>query len=259
MLDSNKQNAAADDDFQETSQEKRGLSGWKLVRLKLLAALFVGVVAAAVGCLIGLCSLRQPYSWVCLPQRQTVFPKMFLLAKDLAEYKEKFGVYPPTLTELANQQTDSDGKPLKIDAPWLAYYIQDGWQNPLNYTSDGTTWELVSYGEDGKLGGIGIDADIRCTDDSNPTLGGDLFTKLMTPTISQIFQSKRFHATALFSGLFGIVAFIGAAYQMFSKKSKSRVTITNRREAIAAAIGIAIGASLTIAVLVAIQSVASGH
>jgi len=75
-------------------------SGEVSVRLKLFMALLVGIVTAAAGCLAGIYSLRQPDSWVFLPQRLTLWSQMGSLSKSFDEYKEKHGTYPLTMEEI---------------------------------------------------------------------------------------------------------------------------------------------------------------
>ena len=36
----------------------------------------------------------------------------------------------------------------------------DGWGNPYNYTSDGSRYVILSFGADGKHGGVGVNADV---------------------------------------------------------------------------------------------------
>lgn len=153
------------------------------VRLKLVMALLVGLVTATVACLVSLYSLRGPESLVCLPQRLTVWPQMWELAGYLDEYKKEHGTYPLTLEEMTSQWKGHDNEPLK--EMWVNYRIRDGWKNPLIYFSDGETWELLSYGADGKPGGVGLDADIRCTStevDKLTRFNSDLY-KNAKPTI----------------------------------------------------------------------------
>ncbi len=221
----------------------------KLWYFKLILSLLVGLVSAAAGCLTGIYSLRQPHSWVCLPQRSTVWPKMRNLAQYLAEYKEEQGGYPLNLDDMTSRWT-YNGKPLKQSN--IDHRIRDGWENPMVYSSDGKTWELLSYGADGKPGGIGLDADIRKTDIDG--LGFTLY-KDSPPTIEQVVRSEYFNGPIASSMLAGIVGFILSLRQMFVFKTPNN----KRSEVLLAAIGITIVTSFFVCAHVFVQSVASGH
>ena len=205
------------------------------VRLKLVMALLVGLVTAAVGCLAGIYTLRQPNSWVCLPQRWTCH-SMQQLSNNLNEYKEEHGTYPLTLEE----QDDR--------------LIQDCWKNPLIYASDGDTWELLSYGADGKPGGVGLATDLRCTNDTDERdffpYSFDLY-KHATPTVAEVVQSEHFGSALVFSGLAGIVGFLLTWSCVFVPKKSITVIIT--------AIGLTIITSYFVYGYIAVQSIASGH
>ncbi len=232
----------------DPSQNAPPQSRWKLVGFKLLMALLVCVVTGGVGCLAGIYSLRKPDSWVCLPQRSTVWPQMSGLKRKLDQFKEKHGSFPLTLEKMTSEWTGPDEKPLEDH--WIARSIQDGWENPMFYSSDGKTWELISYGADNKPGGIGLDADIRATDADEPNFES-AFSKSATPTIRQVIQSQHFGSTFMFSGLV-VLVFLA---QFFSPKHRMQ----NRSEIILQAIGLTIVSSIVVFGLVSFTSIASGH
>ena len=235
--------------WQAEVAKKPSPNGWGLVRLKLLMALLVGLVTAAAGCLSGLYSLRQPHSWVCLPQRETI-REQWILSTNLNKYKEKHGAYPLTLEEMTSQW-NYEGKPLEKQD--IDDRIEDGWNNPMVYASDGETWELISYGADGKSGGIGLDADIRCIDTDDPSYGNNLY-KNSPPTIKQVIQSEHFNTAATFSGVFGIICFFVALCNFVSPRNADK-----RHKTIIPAVALMLVTSYFINVLISVQSVASGH
>jgi general secretion pathway protein G len=223
------------------------------MRLKLGMALLVGLVTAAAGGLTGIYALRQPYSWVCHPQQMTIWTQMWSLANSLNKYKEEHGAYPLTLEDMTSEWKGLDEKPL--EKMWIDYKIQDGWKNPMTYASDGKTWELLSYGADGKPGGIGLDADICYTETDTTKSSRSYLYKDATPTIEQVIRSKAVNETIAFSALVGIVSFIATMRSMFvsfkPKKTRSEVILTG--------IGLTIVTSILVWGLITIQSIASGH
>ena len=222
------------------------------VWLKLVMALLVGLVTATVGCLAGIYSLQQPDSWVCVPQRYTVSSQMFQLSNYLTEYKENHGTYPLTLEEMTSQWKYSKGEPL--EKAEIEYRIQDVWKNPMVYSSDGETWELLSYGADGKPGGIGLDADIRCTNDTEEqdfAFRNSNLYKHAKPTVAQVLHSGDVCPTLVFSALAGIVCFLFSLYPLFRFRSPKGV--------IGCTIALMIVTAFFVASHIAALSVANGH
>ncbi len=80
------------------------------------------------------------------------------LSAALDMYRLDVGRYPDTLDGLVENDTDR--------AAWNGPYLRgaqipsDPWDNPYEYESDGTQFELYSLGADGEDGGEGNDADI---------------------------------------------------------------------------------------------------
>ena len=84
-------------------------------------------------------------------------------------YAIDVGEYPTTEQGLhiLSQVLESDDIQViqKWDGPYVIYPIStDPWDNPYVYRNPGTRlgyeYDLLSYGRDGKLGGVGFDADI---------------------------------------------------------------------------------------------------
>ncbi len=48
--------------------------------------------------------------------------------------------------------------------PYLRSVPRDPWGNPFSYESDGSTYEIISFGRDGRPGGTGENADISSED-----------------------------------------------------------------------------------------------
>ncbi|QDU02644.1 Bacterial type II secretion system protein G [Gimesia chilikensis] len=72
-------------------------------------------------------------------------------ASMIREYQKTQGSLPEKLTDLP-QVRESKGS--------LEEVLMDGWDRPLQYHPQETSYELFSFGRDGKPGGIGLDADL---------------------------------------------------------------------------------------------------
>lgn len=84
------------------------------------------------------------------------------LEKALDQYRLDIGRYPSTEQGLAALQTRPAGEP-KWNGPYLRKEVPlDPWGNPYTYRSPGerADFEIVSFGNDRRPGGTGIDADI---------------------------------------------------------------------------------------------------
>lgn len=74
-------------------------------------------------------------------------------------YKDLYKELPPSLSALSKAKdrvsVKSSSWSPKKKTEW-----KDGWNQPFHYTVDGTTWTVISYGRDGKPGGVDFDADL---------------------------------------------------------------------------------------------------
>jgi len=105
-------------------------------------------------------------------QVQSATIQMQNLAERLKEFRRHCGSYPTTEQGLeALIQKPTSGTECKRYAP--EGYIDGGalpvdpWENPFVYTSDGKTFNIISYGNDGVEGGEGQDADIPLNKTTN--------------------------------------------------------------------------------------------
>ncbi len=86
--------------------------------------------------------------------RNQDFTRLYGLRKlqaQIVDYHETHGVLPDDLAEIpdAYAMLNQPGEPLL-----------DSWGNPFQYRCEGQTFELFSYGRDGRPGGVGLDADL---------------------------------------------------------------------------------------------------
>lgn len=123
--------------------------GFTLIEL-LIVIVIVGLLASLVA--------PEMFSKVDSSRIKTAKAQMELLETSLNTYRLDIGRYPTTLDELIK----SDHK--NWDGPYLPKEVPlDPWGNPYIYTSateGSTSFNLMSYGRDGRAGGEGDDADI---------------------------------------------------------------------------------------------------
>ena len=77
--------------------------------------------------------------------------------KCLKFYKNEHGVYPRSLDKLTEKDKNGDR--------YLSKIPKDPWGKSYHYRNMGSSYEIVTYGADGREGGKGEDADIKITSD----------------------------------------------------------------------------------------------
>lgn len=129
--------------------------GFTLLEL-LVVVVIIGLLAAFVA--------PRYFSQIGKSQAQIARAQIESFDKALDQYRIDVGHYPTTEQGLAALNVAPANEPL-----WRGPYLKknvpaDPWGNPFVYTAPSTTpnreYDLVSYGKDGKAGGIGEDADI---------------------------------------------------------------------------------------------------
>ena len=88
-----------------------------------------------------------------------------LINDAITDYRERFGRLPSSLLELASRNHSLMGNEGES--------VLDGWGRPIRYREDGQEVFVVSYGRDGKAGGLGLDFDLTdkniWPEQANPT------------------------------------------------------------------------------------------
>jgi general secretion pathway protein G len=94
--------------------------------------------------------------------------QMEMLGAALDAYRLDNGRYPTTAQGLAalNAEPTAEPRPRNWQGPYLRKAVPpDPWGNPYSFTSPGAvntgSYDLLTYGADGKPGGEGEDADIK--------------------------------------------------------------------------------------------------
>ena len=129
--------------------------GFTLLEL-LVVLLIIGLLAAFVG--------PKYFSQIGKSQAQVAKAQIEAFDKALDQYRLDTGHYPSTAQGLAALFAQPLNEPL-WKGPYLKKAIPlDPWANAYVYTQPGSQpsrdYEIISYGRDGKAGGVGEDADI---------------------------------------------------------------------------------------------------
>ena len=158
----------------------------------------------------------------------------------LKTYAKMKGTLPESLDELGKwQNVPSD--------EWHAGQLLDPWRHAYHYDVDGDKYKLYSLGADGKLGGVGLDADIYEGDQR----GASKFRLPLQHFLFDTPGSDGVFAAAILASL----ATAGICYQQpLGRKSPTKFSV-------AGIIGVT-GAAIFVAIYLAllyIQASQSGH
>jgi general secretion pathway protein G len=129
----------------------RSAQGFTLMEIMIVVVLIAAIASFAFTRILG----GSDRAKVHLAQAQ-----VDTMAGKIDQYQQDVGSLPPTLEALVKAPGNSAG--------WLGPYakeqeLKDPWGHALEYHVPGESgsFDLVSYGKDGKAGGDSVDADIR--------------------------------------------------------------------------------------------------
>jgi len=138
---------------------RAGTAGFTLIEM-LVVILVIGILAALV--------VPSVFSHVSTAKVEAAHAQIELLGSALDAYRLNNGDYPTTQQglEALRREPLSDPRPPDWRGPYVRKEIPvDPWGNPYVYRCPGEanpwSYDLVSYGKDGKPGGEGEAADIK--------------------------------------------------------------------------------------------------
>lgn len=133
------------------------------------------LIAAAAGLTVTLIATLAawPFSYLRHGQRVTE-RRMYDLQTSVELYQELAETIPRDLDDLRTHNLIRDGQQDVLDA----------WGHPLQYTVDGDTYTITSFGRDGAPGGVGLDADLT-HDTPYPPLATPTFTQKLLHPVTQ--------------------------------------------------------------------------
>lgn len=125
-----------------------GQRGFTLIEM-LIVIIIIGLLASLVG--------PKLFTKVDKARIQTAKAQIELLSAAIDTYRLDMGKFPATLEELRSSDDP------RWEGPYLPKEIPpDPWNNPYVYKYPGEhgSYDIISYGADGKFGGTGNDKDI---------------------------------------------------------------------------------------------------
>jgi hypothetical protein len=148
---------------------------WKLIVPRLVIACLFGAAITALALLVGRNNVR--YSIVGQNQAITRY-SLRQINTAIVAFRLKYHTLPRSLNQLKTTGGD-----------W--YYnpqTTDFWGRPFVYTVQGTHYLVISYGRDGKPGGMGWDTDLTSDNPYPPNTGPTFHQFLTDPTTQDMVQ-----------------------------------------------------------------------
>lgn len=145
----------------------------KHLLLRLLIAGCVWLIISGISLHVAWQQANHSIAWY--QQRETQ-GRLKDIGKAITAYEKKFNVAPNTFEQL---------RTMTNDVPELEYYSDDefvdGWRRPFIFSNTGMNCLVISYGQDAKPGGKGIDCDLT---------SDDPYLKESSPTFAQFWSNK---------------------------------------------------------------------
>ncbi len=162
----------------------------RLLVLKLLISLFVGVTMGATTYLCSWINLRE--HWGFRAEYIANYIQLLDIEEKLELYHQENGTYPEHLGDLRSM-----GRSKLIDP----------WNYPYHYRGSEETYDLISFGRDGKPGGEGHDSDAQVVSRTIALKNASSFDPAGRPTLSQFTAASESRPIQRSSALAGILAF----------------------------------------------------
>lgn len=203
------------------------------------------LIASVVG--LSVCGTAILVSWRAFgrdlhPQASQLRTIHLLWKLDVAlqAYQETHHALPTSLHDLRSVEDAVHYLPFDEDG-----VLRDGWDRPLVYSADGAKGTVISYGRDGKPGGIGLDCDLSR---SAP------FPREAFPTLRQFLFELPTEGVVKSCVWSGVLAFILTIIVV------RPVHISERRTAaIATEIGLTVVGTVILSGIITAFHVVSGH
>lgn len=118
------------------------------------------------------------------------------IGRAIDEWRETHGKLPDSLAMLSGDERQGD-LPIRFNDEGE---VADWWGNPLVYRIEGDHFELISYGEDGKPGGVWFDSDIVYGEPYPP--------KSFPPSLGVFWSSEHGSKAIMLAMLTGLFCFV---------------------------------------------------
>jgi hypothetical protein len=142
---------------------------------RLAIACLCGLIITSIALITGWDQTAQ--SIMMWRQRYTQYD-LDNINKAIAAYRLKKHILPQTLSQL---EFTEDNKLYSVDEKGI---IRDPWFKPYLYKVQGSHYVVVSYGQDGKPGGTGLDMDLT-SDNPRPPGSGLTFILFLTDSATR--------------------------------------------------------------------------
>jgi len=229
-------------------------------RVPLVSRLVVSL-AVALAVLAIPCDVAYQQYWgsaARIPQEVTLVD-IAKVRKAIEAYRHERHSLPKTLRGLPPAENEY----VHVDESGVPF---DWWRRPLHYWTNGNHYRVTSYGRDGKPGGVGFDCDLSSDDlgtQQTPTTSWWSLAKLpkqARPTFGQFLSDRGERNIQGSTGMILVCALGGMAAFVLSIREigvpMSRGEAPTRRWV---RLLIAIGGTLSMALVIAAVHVPSGH
>jgi general secretion pathway protein G len=181
---------------------KRTLLPREHLFLRFLIAGCVWLIVSGISLETGWRNAQGSMAWA--EQRETQL-ELKSLDGVITTYRQQFGSDPTNFEQMQSATNFF---------PWMEdHKFVDLWGHPLVFSIEGTNTIIISYGRDGKPGGVGVDCDLTT---KNPK------PKEAIPTLGQFWENERLHGmilTALACGaLAALLSFVTVRVPNFTPR-----------------------------------------
>lgn len=119
---------------------------------RILIAICIWVIISAISIHVAWHQSQHSIAWFRQLETQE---KLTVISNSISAYQRQFHAAPTNIDQL--MKWTNSGNDVSF---WSSDNFIDGWGHPLIITNGGSTSIVISYGRDGKPGGVGIDYDL---------------------------------------------------------------------------------------------------